>query len=106
MGDRMTEVHHIGAQLKLLCPTRHHVGHLRQLSFAPTEIRFWSREGGKESWPPSNESGPAAWWTVPCPDGCPGRFGGSVEVLRAAVMDLGNDPERDEGEYTLSQAEA
>jgi hypothetical protein len=102
----MNDVHHIGAHLKLLCPARHHIGHLRQLSFVPTDTNFWPKEGGKEPWPPKDEWGPSTWWTVPCPDGCPGQFGGPVEIIHAAVLNLANDRERDEAEYTLIRAEA
>lgn len=99
------EVHHIGASLKLLCPQRHHIGYLRQRSFVPTESDYWPRDGGKKPWPP-NGQGPSEWWTVPCPDGCQGQFGGVVDALRRAVKELGDDPTRDEGEYTLARAEA
>src|SRR5271168_1855009 len=96
------ETHYIGADLKLLCPARHHIGYLRQISHVPTDINYWPREGGKESWPPKDEfGGQTEWWTVPCPDGCPGQFGGVVDAIRRAVRELADDPTRGEGEYTL-----
>lgn len=98
------EIHHIGAGLKLLCPQRHHIGYLRQRSFVPTETDYWPKDGAKTPWPPSDKSGPADRWTVPCPEGCPGQFGGVVDDIRRAVKELGDDPTRDEGEYTLQQA--
>jgi hypothetical protein len=97
----MSDVQHIGGDLKLYCPARHHIGTLRQISQRPNDITYLPRVGDREPWPPQDDWGPVAWWTVPCPDGCPGRFGGVVDVIRGAVNELAADPDRYEGKHTL-----
>lgn len=100
-GDVSVDVHHLGGEVKLWCSTgHHHIGHLLQRS-NPTDIEYWPRDGVKQPWPPSNKWGPVSWWTVPCPDGCPDKFGGPVDIIRRIVNEVGSDPTRTEGEYTL-----
>ncbi len=105
-GDVSVDVRHLGGKVKLWCSTgRHHIGHLRQLSNL-TEIEYWPRDGVKQPWPPRNKWGPVTWWTVSCPDGCPTKFGGPVDIIRHIVNEVGGDPTRTEGEYTLIRSQA
>jgi hypothetical protein len=99
-GDVSVDVHHLGGEVKLWCSTgHHHIGQLRRKSNAT--IEYWPREGERQPWPPIDKWGPVTWWTVPCPDGCPSKFGGPVDIIRRIVNQVGDDPRRTEGEYTL-----
>jgi hypothetical protein len=99
-GDVSVDVHHLGGEVKLWCSTgHHHIGHLRRSSDAT--IEYWPREGGRQPWPPRDQWGPVTWWTVRCPDGCPNKFGGPVDIIRQVVNEVGDDPRRTEGQYTL-----
>ena len=101
------DVHNIGGQVNLRCSTGHHyIGQLVQRTNVPTDIEYWPRDGGGgQPWPPRDDWGLSTWWTVPCPDGCPDKFGGPVDIIRQHVNEVGNDPKRTEGEYTLIRAE-
>jgi hypothetical protein len=104
-GDVSVDVHHLGAEVKLLCSTgQHNIGHLRRRSNAT--IEYWPREGEIQEWPPHDKWGPVTWWTVRCPDGCPKKFGGPVDIIRQIVNQVGDDPRRTEGRYTLTRAES
>ncbi|MGA8328816.1 MAG: hypothetical protein WB777_05925 [Mycobacterium sp.] len=99
-GDVSVDVHHLAGEVKLWCSTgRHHIGHLRRRSDAT--IEYWPREGERQPWPPRDQWGPVTWWTVRCPDGCPNKFGGPVDIIRQVVNEVGDDPRRTEGQYTL-----
>jgi hypothetical protein len=103
-GDVSADVHHLGGEVKLLCSTgQHNIGHLRRRSNAT--IEYWPREGERQQWPPHDKWGPVTWWTVPCPDGCPNKFGGPVDIIRQVVNQVGDDPGRTEGKYTLIRVE-
>ncbi len=99
-GDVSVDVHHLAGEVKLWCSTgHHHIGHLRRSSSAI--IEYWPREGAPQPWPPRDKWGPVTWWTVPCPDGCPNKFGGPVDIIRQVVNQVGDDPNRTEAQYTL-----
>ncbi|BBX44404.1 hypothetical protein GCM10009641_53840 [Mycobacterium cookii] len=105
-GEVSVDVHHLGGAVKLWCSTaHHHIGHLRQKSNS-TVIEYWPREGAKQPWPPRDEWGSVRWWAVRCPDGCPHEFGGPVDIILRIVNEVGGDPTRTEGEYTLIRGNA
>ena len=100
-GDVSVDVHHhLGGEVKLWCSTgHHHIGDLRWRSNAT--IDYWPRDGGRQPWPPRNRWGLVTWWAVTCPDGCPNKFGGPVDIIRQIVNQVGDDPRRTQGQYTL-----
>jgi hypothetical protein len=100
-GDVSVDVRHLGGEVKLWCSTgHHHIGHLRQKSNL-TDIEYLPRDGVAEPWPPRDKWGFVTLWNVACPDGCPHRFGGPVDIIRRIVNEVGGDPTRSAGEYTL-----
>jgi hypothetical protein len=102
-SDVSVDVHHLSGEVTLWCSTGHHqIGHLRRTSNAT--IEYWPRDGGSQPWPPRDKWGPVIWWAVTCPDGCPNKFGGPVDIIRRIVNEVGDDPRRTAGEYTLIRA--
>ncbi len=102
-GDVSVDVHRLDGEVKLWCSTaHHHIGYLRRGPNAT--IEYWPRDGERQPWPPRDQWGPVDWWAVTCPGGCPHKFGGPVDIIRRIVNEVGDDPRRTEGEYTLIRA--
>jgi hypothetical protein len=99
-SDVSVDVHHLSGEVTLWCSTgHHHIGHLRRTSNAT--IEYWPRDGASQPWPPRDKWGPVVWWAVTCPDGCRTKFGGPVDIIRQIVNEVGDDPRRTQGHYTL-----
>jgi hypothetical protein len=93
----MNETEHLGIDVSLFCPAKHHVGNLVKFS---SQIGYHPLGGQLAAWPPHQTD---MWWEVRCPDGCPGVLGGAVDPIRQEVDRLAADPNRTNADYTLKR---
>jgi hypothetical protein len=99
VGMTETPNDNIGAILRLVCRRGHPVGTLwmnrpqKQISY-----RREGQSGPPESWPLDRDD----FYEVPCPGGCPYVVGAPTATLITGVLAVANDPDRDEGTFTLA----
>jgi hypothetical protein len=92
---------HVSALLRLVCRRGHHVGQLFMPSHAHHHIEYRKagQTGTPEFWPLDR----ADFWSEPvCPGGCQFEVGAPADGLIRRVVALANNPDADEGTFTLT----